>query len=52
LITPLIFGGAPADATNRTPLTRDQHVQVVQYWNKVIRGLKRDGKWPGATGDA
>ena len=45
MITPLIFGGPPADPANLALLTRAQHVEVVRYWNRIIRDLKGEGKW-------
>lgn len=42
-ITPVILGGNPKDPKNKTWLTRQQHIEAVRYWNRVIREL-REGK--------
>ena len=39
-IKPIILGGSPIDPANKTVLTREQHIQAVRYWNKIIKGLK------------
>jgi len=40
-IKPVILGGSPTDPANKTVLTRQQHIEAVRYWNKVIRDLRR-----------
>jgi len=35
-ITPVILGGSPTDPANKTLLTREEHIQAVRFWNKVI----------------
>lgn len=42
-ITPVILGGDPNDPKNKAWLTREQHIEAVRYWNRVIREL-REGK--------
>jgi hypothetical protein len=42
-IKPVILGGSPSDPSNKRLLTRDEHVQLVRYWNGVIAGLRRRG---------
>lgn len=43
-IKPVMLGGDPTDAANKTLLTREQHIQAVRYWNKVIRDLRNQQK--------
>lgn len=43
-ITPVILGGSPTDPDNKTLLTREQHFEVVRYWNRVLANLQRQGK--------
>jgi hypothetical protein len=38
-ITPVVLGGDPVDLKNKTWLTRQQHIEAVRYWNRVIREL-------------
>jgi hypothetical protein len=40
-ITPIILGGSPTDTANKTVLTREQHIQAVRYWNKIIADLRK-----------
>lgn len=40
-ITPIMLGGDPIDPTNKTLLTRQQHIQAVQYWNAIIRKMRQ-----------
>lgn len=42
-ITPVILGGDPVDPANKTVLDRQNHIQVVNYWNNLIRELKEKG---------
>jgi hypothetical protein len=39
-IQPVILGGSPTDPANKTFLTRQQHIEAVRYWNKVIRDFR------------
>ena len=39
-IQPIIVGGHPTDPANKTFLTREQHIEAVRYWNRVIRELR------------
>ena len=39
-IKPIILGGSPTDPENKVILTRDQHMEVVRYWNKVVGDLR------------
>lgn len=39
-VQPVILGGSPTDPTNKTILTREQHIEVVRYWNNQIRQLR------------
>jgi cell wall assembly regulator SMI1 len=40
-IQPVLLGGSPTDLENKTILTRDQHMEVVRYWNKVVSDLRK-----------
>lgn len=39
-ITPVILGGSPTDPANKTILTRQQHIEAVRYWNKIVKELR------------
>jgi hypothetical protein len=39
-IKPIILGGSPDATENMTFLTREQHIQAVRHWNKIIRELR------------
>lgn len=39
-ITPIILGGSPIAMDNMTFLNREQHIQAVRYWNKIISDLR------------
>jgi len=45
-VKPLLLGGDPVDPSNKTALTREQHVQAVRYWNKIIRELRASNPPP------
>jgi hypothetical protein len=34
------LGGSPTDPENKVALTRDQHIEVVRYWNKLVSNLR------------
>jgi hypothetical protein len=40
-IKPVILGGSPTDPANKTVLTRQQHIEAVRYWNKIISDLRK-----------
>lgn len=40
-VTPIILGGDPIDPKNKTWLTRQQHIEAVRYWNRVICELRK-----------
>jgi len=40
-IHPVILGGDPTDLANKAFLTREQHIEAVRYWNKVIRDSRQ-----------
>ncbi len=44
-IQPTILGGDPADPKNKTWVTREQHFELVRYWNKIIQQLKSEQDW-------
>lgn len=39
-IKPIILGGDPTDPQNKTWVTRQQHFEMVRYWNRVISELR------------
>ena len=39
-IQPIILGGHPTDPSNKTVLTRQEHIEAVTYWNRELRRLK------------
>jgi hypothetical protein len=39
-IKPIILGGSATDLENKVVLTRDQHMEAVRYWNKVVSDLR------------
>lgn len=43
-ITPVIVGGDPTDPQNKTWVTRQQHFEMVRYWNRVISDLRKQGQ--------
>lgn len=40
-IQPVILNGSPTDPENKALLTREQHMQAVRYWNKIVSDLRR-----------
>jgi hypothetical protein len=42
-ITPIIVGGDPTDPQNKTWVTRQQHFEMVRYWNRVISDHRKKG---------
>lgn len=40
-VHPIILGGSPTDENNKIILTREQHIEAVNYWNKIIKDLKK-----------
>jgi hypothetical protein len=40
-IKPVILGGNPTDPQNKTWVTRQQHFEMVRYWNRVISDLRK-----------
>lgn len=40
-VKPVVLGGSPTDPANKTVLTRQQHIEAVRYWNKVISDLRK-----------
>ena len=41
---PVIVGGDPTDPQNKTWVTRQQHFEMVRYWNQVISDLRKQGQ--------
>jgi hypothetical protein len=40
-ITPVILGGSSTDPANKVVLNRNQHIEAVRYWNRIIGDLRR-----------
>jgi len=40
-IKPVILGGDPADLNNKMVVNRQEHIRLVQYWNRIIRDLRK-----------
>lgn len=40
-VKPVMLGGSPTDPANKTALTRQQHIEAVRYWNKIISDLRK-----------
>jgi SMI1 / KNR4 family (SUKH-1) len=40
-IKPIIVGGHPTDPANKTMLTRQKHIELVRWWNKVISDARK-----------
>lgn len=43
-IKPIIVGGDPTDPQNKTWVTRQQHFELVRFWNRVISDLRKRGQ--------
>jgi hypothetical protein len=43
-ITPVILGGSPTDPENKAVLSRAEHIEAVNYWNKIISDLRKQQK--------
>lgn len=43
-VTPVMVGGHPTDPKNKAWLTRQQHFEMVRYWNKIIQNLREQGQ--------
>lgn len=41
-IKPVLLGGDPVNSNNKTVLTRQQHIEAVRYWNKMIRRMRKE----------
>lgn len=46
-IKPIILGGSPTDPENKVALTREQHIEAVRYWNKIVRDLREQRRAEG-----
>lgn len=40
-IKPIIVGGDPVDPENKTWVTRQQHFELVRFWNRLIGDLRK-----------
>ena len=43
-IKPIIVGGDPIDPQNKAWVTRQQHFELVRFWNRVIGDLRKQGQ--------
>jgi hypothetical protein len=48
-LQPLIVGGDPADPTNKAYLSRQEHIEAVRYWNRIIAELRKDARSGGPS---
>jgi hypothetical protein len=39
-ITPVALGGSPTDLSNKTLLSREEHIKAVVYWNRVLARIR------------
>jgi hypothetical protein len=39
-IKPIIFGGDPTDPANKMVVSRAQHIELVRYWNGLLRSMR------------
>lgn len=46
-IHPLILGGDPESADNLINVSRQGHVELVRWWNRLIRDVASDDERPG-----
>ena len=40
-IKPVLLGGNPIDMANKVLLSREDHIRVVVYWNRIIQNLRK-----------
>jgi len=43
-VQPVILGGSPTDPSNKVILNRQQHIEAVRYWNRLLRELRRSSR--------
>lgn len=43
-IKPIIFGGDPVDPENKMWVTREQHIELVRYWNRQTSTIREQSK--------
>jgi hypothetical protein len=48
-IHPVILGGDPSDFANKIILSREEHIQAVGYWNKVIKQIAAQTRNDGSA---
>ncbi|WP_218191712.1 SMI1/KNR4 family protein [Pseudomonas sp. B28(2017)] len=41
-IQPIIFGGDPVDPANKEWKSREEHIQLVRFWNQTLEKAKQD----------
>jgi hypothetical protein len=41
---PILFGGSPTDKENIKFVSRQQHAQLVVFWNKKIREINKNNR--------
>lgn len=39
-IQPLVLGGNPLDPANKAVISRAEHIELVRYWNRIVRDLR------------
>ena len=40
-IKPVLLGGSPTDLENKMILARDQHMELVRFWNRVVSDVRK-----------
>jgi hypothetical protein len=40
-IQPVILGGSPTDFANKVAVTRARHIELVRFWNDIIRWRRK-----------
>lgn len=43
-VQPVILGGSPTDPANKVILNREQHIEAVRYWNRVLREVRKSNR--------
>lgn len=40
-VKPVLVGGDSSDSKNKAWLTRQQHIDAVRYWNRIITKMRK-----------
>jgi hypothetical protein len=41
-IQPILFGGNSTETSNKVLLNRNEHIEAVNYWNNMIRVIRKN----------